>query len=123
MQYPNNNSNNQSASTNNTNRFSTGSLDIGNNNTALSLAQQPLLLDLLQELRKIKEEADWAKQKLAETIMLISKKDKEIQKMDPVKSSAKNNNDKQNLHYEKEVKKKNDRYRYFIAINLIYYSL
>ncbi|KAJ1440805.1 hypothetical protein B484DRAFT_427320 [Ochromonadaceae sp. CCMP2298] len=33
--------------------------------------QQPLMMDLIQELRRSKEEAQWARQKLAETIVLI----------------------------------------------------
>jgi len=35
------------------------------------VAQQPLVVDLLQELRKSKEEAQWAKAKLAETIVKL----------------------------------------------------
>ena len=35
------------------------------------VTQQPLVLDLLQELRKSKEEAEWAKKKLAETIVKL----------------------------------------------------
>jgi hypothetical protein len=35
------------------------------------VSQQPLVLDLLHELRKSKEEADWAKRKLAETIVRL----------------------------------------------------
>lgn len=41
--------------------------------------KQPIMVDLLQELRKSKEEAEWAKQKLAETIVLAGRKDRECQ--------------------------------------------
>jgi hypothetical protein len=34
-------------------------------------SQQPLMMDLIQELRRSKKEAQWARQKLAETIVLI----------------------------------------------------
>jgi hypothetical protein len=49
----------------------------GSRTTPLNeLTQQPLVMDLLHELRRSKEEADWAKQKLAETIVRLG----EVQK-------------------------------------------
>mmetsp|Transcript_15033 Transcript_15033/g.25067 ORF Transcript_15033/g.25067 Transcript_15033/m.25067 type:complete len:483 (+) Transcript_15033:925-2373(+) len=45
-----------------------------NEHASLS-TQQPLITDLIKELRKSKEEADWAKKKLAETIVLLGRED------------------------------------------------
>jgi hypothetical protein len=42
------------------------------------LTQQPLVMDLLHELRRSKEEADWAKQKLAETIVRLGEVQKQV---------------------------------------------
>jgi hypothetical protein len=51
----------------------------GSRTTPLNeLTQQPLVMDLLHELRRSKEEADWAKQKLAEAIVRLGEVQKQV---------------------------------------------